>query len=71
MFIIGNPAVTFAQTTDRSWFDANGNYAAECDLNNSATNGECGPWSNLNFGKESSGHNREPRRARGLGIATQ
>ena len=55
VFIIGNPAVTFAQTTDRSWFDANGNYVADCDLNNSAGNGECGPWANGNFGKASSG----------------
>ena len=55
VFIIGNPAVTFAQTTDRSWFDGNGDYVADCDLNNSAGNGECGPWANGNFGKASSG----------------
>ena len=55
VFIIGNNAVTFAQTTDRSWFDADGDYVADCDLNSSAGNGECGPWANGNFGKASSG----------------
>jgi hypothetical protein len=55
VFIQGNPAVTFADTTDRSWFDANGNYVADCNLNNPSANGECGPWANQNFGKASSG----------------
>ena len=67
VFITGNPAVTFAQTTDRSWSDTNGNYVADCDLNNSATNGECGPWSNLNFGKASSGTTVNPAVLEGWG----
>ena len=46
--------------TDRSWFDPNGNKVAECDLNNPAANGECGPWANQNFGKSTSGQTVNP-----------
>jgi hypothetical protein len=67
VFIQGNPAVTFAQTTDRSWFDANGNYVADCNLNDSSANGECGPWSNLNFGKATSGTVANPAVLEGWG----
>jgi len=52
-----NPAVTFQQTTNRSWTDVNGNRAVDCNLSskvaedNSATGGDiCGAWANLNFG---------------------
>ena len=46
-----NPASSLAVSTTRNWNDINGNYVPDCDLLNSATNGECGPWTNLNFGK--------------------
>jgi Carboxypeptidase regulatory-like domain len=49
-FIQANPGVTFQNMTTRTWGDANGNFAPDCDLNSSAGNGECGPWQNLNFG---------------------
>jgi hypothetical protein len=56
-YTISNPAVTFQQTTNRSWTDSNGNRAVDCNLmskvaeNNTATGGDiCGAWSNLNFG---------------------
>jgi len=35
----------------RSWNDANGNYIPDCDVRNLQPNGECGPMSNVNFGK--------------------
>ncbi len=60
VFTSGNPAVSFANMTSRSWFDGNGNYVADCNLNNSAANGECGPWANQNFGKSTSGQTVNP-----------
>ena len=35
--------------------DANGNYVPDCVLTNPAANGECGPWSDLNFGRPTVG----------------
>jgi carboxypeptidase family protein len=56
LYTQNNPAVTFQQTTTRSWTD-NGNFIPDCDLmnpaaqNNAATGGDnCGAWTNLNFG---------------------
>jgi hypothetical protein len=56
-YTIGNPAVTFQQTTNRSWTDSNKNFRVDCVLtnktaeDNSAAGGDvCGPWTNLNFG---------------------
>src|SRR5262249_24853732 len=53
-----NPAVTFQQTTNRSWTDVHGYYVVDCALMNPSgqspqTTGSadiCGPWQNLNFG---------------------
>jgi hypothetical protein len=67
VFTSGNPAVSFAYMTNRSWFDANGDYVADCDLNNSAANGECGPWANQNFGKSTSGQTVNPAVLEGWG----
>jgi carboxypeptidase family protein len=56
-YTIANPAVTFQQTTNRSWTDANGNFLVDCNLtsrvaedNRPAGGDVCGPWQNLNFG---------------------
>src|SRR6195256_3601776 len=56
-YTINNPAVTFQQTTNRSWTDGNRNFIPDCDLmnpaaqNNIASGGDsCGAWSNSNFG---------------------
>jgi hypothetical protein len=67
VFIQGNPSVTFATSTTRSWFDANGNFVADCNLNNSQANGECGPWANQNFGKATSGTAVNPKTLEGWG----
>ena len=57
LYTINNPAVTFQQTTTRSWTDGNRNFIPDCDLmnpaaqNNLASGGDnCGAWSNSNFG---------------------
>ncbi|MSO83736.1 MAG: TonB-dependent receptor, partial [Acidobacteria bacterium] len=46
-----NPVNTSVNTATRAWTDTNRNFYPDCDWNNPATNNECGPLSNLNFGK--------------------
>jgi hypothetical protein len=57
LYTINNAAVTFQQTTTRSWTDGNRNFIPDCDLmnpaaqNNLASGGDdCGVWNNSNFG---------------------
>jgi hypothetical protein len=52
-----NPANRLVTSVNRSWNDRgglgiNGDYVPQCDLRNPAGNGECGPWTDQNFGKE-------------------
>jgi hypothetical protein len=49
-YVISNPAATLVTTVNRAWTDPNGNRIVECDFLNPAQNGECGAWSNLNWG---------------------
>ena len=55
-----NPASQFSVVTNRAWNDSTfgtgdrrtGNYAPDCDLLDPVANGECGPWSDRNFGRQ-------------------
>ena len=46
-----NPARNRTGSVNRTWNDQNGNYWPDCELGTPAANGECGRWSNLNFGQ--------------------
>jgi hypothetical protein len=55
-YTISNPATTLVATVNRPWRDDGinggiaGDFVAQCDFLNPAVNGECGPWSNLQWG---------------------
>jgi hypothetical protein len=50
-----NPVATSINQATRTWTDLNGDYFPQCDWSNPDTNRECGPLSNLNFGKVNPG----------------
>jgi len=45
-----NPAFNLVTQTNRTWGDANRNYAPDCELRNPSANGECGAIDNAAFG---------------------
>ena len=55
-----NPVSRMSLVTTRTWNDGvfgagdrrSGNYAPDCDLLDPVANGECGPWSDRNFGRQ-------------------
>ena len=62
-----NPLQTVANTTNRSWADANRNYVADCNLHSPDANGECGASSNRAFGTVTPGATYDPDLLRGWG----
>jgi hypothetical protein len=46
-----NPIVAAVNSATRTFTDRNGDFFPNCDLRDTATNGECGALSNVNFGK--------------------
>jgi hypothetical protein len=61
------PSLAIAQSTTRSWTDANGNYKPDCDLTNPLANGECGQIDNLSFGQPITVTQLDPNAASGWG----
>ena len=45
-----NPSLALANSTNRSWTDANADFTPQCDLFNFAANGECGAIATAAFG---------------------
>jgi hypothetical protein len=62
-----NPTVRLATTTNRSWNDANRNFVPDCDLLNPVANGECGAYSNSNFGRNVYSETFDPEMLTGWG----
>ena len=52
---LNNPIMTSVNSVNRTWNDVNGNYVPDCDLLNPGANGECGPFDNVNFGRNNPG----------------
>ena len=62
-----NPTLRIADTTARSWNDVNRDYVPDCDQLNPLANGECGQYSNLNFGKNVYSQTVDPSMVYGWG----
>jgi len=75
LFVALNPTGRLSTTTTRSWTDANGNFRADCDLLNAATQdlrasgGDlCGANTNANFGTEVFESSLDPALLSGWGV---
>ena len=53
-----NPITASVTSATRTWTDTNKDFVVDCDFTNPATNRECGPLSNLNFGQTNPNANR-------------
>jgi hypothetical protein len=62
-----NPVSNIVVSTTRTWTDANRNFVPECDLLNTAANGECGAMANRDFGGVRPGATYDPDLQRGWG----
>jgi hypothetical protein len=68
-YVINNPASTLVTTVARGWTD-NGDRIAQCDFLDSAANGECQAWQNLNWGKSTQTTRVNPDVLEGWGVRT-
>ena len=73
-YTVANPAVSLVQTTTRVWDDRvavpggiPGDFVPQCDFLNSAPNGECQGWSNLNWGRQGTTTTVNPETQEGWG----
>jgi hypothetical protein len=62
-----NPVSNVVVSSSRSWTDANRNFVPDCDLLNTAANGECGRMANTDFGGARPGATYDPKSQRGWG----
>jgi hypothetical protein len=62
-----NPVIRLANTTTRSWADANRNYVPDCSLLVLTANGECGAVANPRFGTAAPEANLDPEILEGFG----
>ena len=67
-YTIGNPGVTLVQTTSRQWLDPSNDRIAQCDFMNPLANGECGAWTDLNWGKSVQTTDVNPAVLEGWGV---
>jgi hypothetical protein len=62
-----NPVNTSVNSAARGWNDANGDFVPDCDLRNTAANGECAALSATNFGQVNIVTRYDPDLLRGWG----
>ena len=62
-----NPVSTLVTSATRTWSDTNRNFSPDCDLLNTAANGECLALSNANFGTVVRGSSFDPELLAGWG----
>jgi hypothetical protein len=62
-----NPVNVLVNSANRSWNDANRNFAPDCELTNPAANGECGPTAPAAFGSTRPAELYDPDLLRGFG----
>jgi hypothetical protein len=74
-YTTGNPANSFARTTNRNWTDGNRNYVPDCDLmnpeeqDNRSSGGDfCSQWLTPNFGSVTSVNTVNPAILEGWGV---
>jgi hypothetical protein len=63
-----NPIIRTAISTTRTWTDSNKDFVVNCDLSNSAANGECAAMNNKNLGKEVFDRTYDPSFIDGWGV---